>query len=174
MLDLIIIVFIIYAIYKKYNHSSSKMTTILQSKGFSNISTIKQNTSSYWMTANFHGENYLFEIMKPGYTVSNISVHTLGEYAIKTHYHNIILVPGNSPISSKAKSLISQYKIQIWDNTKLNDFSNRSNETVTSPIVKTSKIYDTCKINTSDNPIQDGKAANSILGNFFGNKIEKL
>lgn len=173
MFDLIVIIFIIYMIYKKYNKTPSKITSILQNKGFSNISTIRQNTGSYWMTASFHGDNYLFEIMKTGYNVSNNSIHTLGEYAKKAHYHNIILVLGNSVISNNAKSIISQYKIEIWDNAKLNEFSNPNNNSITS-IVKTSEIHDSCKITPSDDPIQDGKQANSILGNFFGNRIEKL
>ena len=174
MFDFLIIIFIVYVIYKKYNNSIPKITTILQNKGFHNIATIRQNTSSYWLSANFHGDNYLFEIMKVGYNVSNNSIHTLGEYATKAHFHNIVLVPGNSAISSKARPAISQYNIQIWDTAKLNDFSNQSRETTASSIIQTSPIEDTCKIDSSDDPIQDGTKANSILGNFLGNKVEKL
>lgn len=173
-MDIIIIIFIIYVIYKKYNNSSMKITSILQNKGFSNISTIRQNASSYWMSANFHGDNYLFEVMRPGCNVSNFSIHSLGEFATKSHYHNIILIPGNSAISSKARPVLSQYNIQIWDNNKLNGFSTQSREKVASSVIKTSEIHDTCKIDTPDDPIQDGTKANSVWRNFFGNKVEKL
>ena len=33
---------------------------------------------------------------------------------------------------------------------------------------------DHCKIEPSADPIQDGSKANSILGAFFGNRVEKL
>lgn len=174
MLDFIIMIVIIYVIYKKYNNSPSRIITLLKNKGFQNISIIKQNATNNWVTANLHGDNYLFEITKPGYNVTNTSIHTLGEYATKAHFHNIILIAENSVISSNAKSAISQYKIEIWNNAKLNEFSNQSQETAITSIIKTSEINDTCKIASSDDPIQDGKTANSIFSNLFHNKIEKL
>ena len=173
MFDLIIIIVIIYSIYKKYN-STQKLTTILQAKGFSNIITVKQNNSSTWVTANFHGDNYLFEVVKNGSNVTNASINTLIDYAAKNHYHNIILVPGNSVISNTAKPAISNANIQIWDNAKLNSLSAKSRENVSSAIIQKMPLHDKCKIDTPQDPIQDGTKANSIFSNFFGNKIERL
>lgn len=174
MFDFIILIIILYAIYKKYLNSPSRIITILKNKGFQNVSTIKQNTTSYWLTATLHGDNYLFEVAKSGYTISNTSIHTLGEYATKAHYHNIILIAENSAISSNAKIAISQYKIEIWNHAKLNELSNANIETTLSSIIKTSEINDTCKIEPSDDPIQDGNQANSIFSSLFHSKIEKL
>ena len=174
MLDFIVIIFIFYIIYKKYNHNSeTKLTTTLQNKGFRNITTIRRNTSSTWITANLHGDNYLFEVMKNGSNVTNSSINTLMEYVTKAHFHNAILVPGNAAISNTAKSAIEQYHIEIWDNSKLISFSNSSTEDIAS-MIKPKITNDTCPIPKADDPIQDGKKANSILGNFFNNKVEKL
>lgn len=44
-----------------------------------------------------------------------------------------------------------------------------------SAIVQKNNVSDDhCIIEPSTNPIQDGSKANSILGAFFGNKVEKL
>lgn len=174
MFDLLVILSIIYLIYKKYNNSPSKITTILQNKGFHNIFTVQQNPSSYWMSASLHGENYLLQIMKTGNNVSTNNIHTLAEYATKAHYHNVILIPGNCTISKSAKTVISEYSIQIWDNTKLNEFSLQNSQTTSAQTMASNKFENSTSINHPDDPIQDGKKANSFLANFFGNKPEKL
>lgn len=174
MFDFIVIVFIIYVIYKKYNNNSQlKLITILQNKGFQNISTIKSLPSSTWITATLHGDNYLFELMKNGNSVTNSSITILVEYATKEHYHNIILVPGNTIISNSAKAEIKKYNIQVWDSSQLINFSNTTSENIAS-FVKPKITDDTCKILEPDDPIQDGAKANSIWDNLFKHKIERL
>lgn len=174
MFDLIVILFIIYVIYKKYNNNSPlKLITILQNKGFHNISTVKQLPSSTWITATLHGDHYLFEIMKNGNPVTNSSITTFVEYATKAHYHNMILVPGNAIISNSAKAEIEKYAIKVWDSSQLTSLSNTSPESLAS-FIKPKITDDTCEISEPENPIQDGKKANSIWGNLFKHKIERL
>ena len=91
MLELIIFIFIIYRIFKKYNHHSpAKLLFLLRSQGFSNIEIVQQNQANYYIKANFHGDNYLFAVIKDHATISHIAINTLIEYATKNHYHNMI------------------------------------------------------------------------------------
>lgn len=174
-MDLIIIGIIIYSIYKKYNKTSfSNIRSILQKNGFHSIYTVEQNSDNFVITASLNGENYIIKTMLNNSSVTNSTIHSLVEKATKLHYHNIVLIPGNAVISGSAKPLINKYNIAVWDNSKLNQFSTSSKSDNISTIVKTSPIHDTCKISDSEEPIQDGSKANSIWGNFFGNKIEKL
>lgn len=171
MFELVFIIIIFYVIFKKINQFSSiQVISILQSKGFSDISTVRKTTSSSWITANYNGENYLFEVMNNNYPATNSTVNSLIEYASKRHFHNVIILPSASGILNTAQNLIKKYNIQIWNNEILrknvNDF--------TTSITKKIPSNDICKIDISDDPIQDGAKANSILRNFFNNKIEKL
>lgn len=174
MFDLIVILFIIYVIYKKYNHNSPlKLISILQNKGFHNISTVKNLPSSSWISATLHGEHYLFEMIKNANPVTNSSITTFVEYATKAHFHNMILVPGNAIISNSAKAEIEKYNIQVWDSSQLTTLSNTNSENI-APFVKPKITVDTCEISEPEDPIQDGKKVNSIWGNLFKHKIERL
>ena len=175
MFELIFFVFIIYVLYKKYNQNSYiKLIGILQNQGFHGISVLQQNQDNYWLKANFHGEHYLFDVCKQNSMISDLAINTLIVYATKNHYHNVVLVPGNSAISDAARRTISKHNIEIWNENKINMLSSQKNEPITSSIVKTSQIHDTCKIDESNDPIQDGTKVNSLFGNLFSNKIEKL
>ena len=174
MIELIIICFIIYTIYKKANIiTPDNLKNILIKKGFRNITTVRQILSSTWITADFHGDNYLFAVIKAGHSVSKETIEEIYRYASQKHYHNIILVPGNAPILTTARTSISSYNIQIWNNSMLTNISSNSNEIISS-VVQKAPIEDNCVIEESIDPIQDGSKANSIFGNLFGNKIEKL
>ena len=175
MIELIIICFIIYTIYKKVNIiTPNNFKNILTKKGFRNIITVRQILSGTWITADFHGDNYLFVVIKNGHSVSNETIEEIYRYASQKHYHNIILVPGNAPILTTARTAISSYNIQIWNNSMLTNILSNSNEAIVSSVVQKAPIEDNCVIQESIDPIQDGSKANSIFGNLFGNKIEKL
>lgn len=172
MIELIIIIFVIYTLYKKYNTSSYfNLVSLLQKQGFRNLLIIQQNQTNYWLRADFHGDNYLFNVIKGNSAISDTILHPFIEYATKNHFHNLILVPGNSIISSISQKTISEYQIEIWNQEKINELSHQENP---SAIVKTSPVHDSCKIEPSEDPIQDGTKANSVWGNLFGNKIERL
>ena len=112
MFDFIIIIFVFWYIYKKYNTNSiSKTTQLLQKKGFGNPVTIRNTTNSSTLTSTFHGDNYLFEIMKNNTAVSTDTVQSLINLAQKNHYHNIILIPRDAIISNPAQELIKKYNI---------------------------------------------------------------
>jgi hypothetical protein len=99
------------------------------------------------------------------------------EFAIKGHYHNVIIIPGNSGISDLARQKIAENNIQIFSIEKLknniqnptNDSSSQKNNIVSKP-TSTSNY----KATESNDPIKNGTKANSIFGNLFGNKVEKL
>ena len=175
MFEIIIICIIIYAIYKKSNViTPGRLIIILKDKGFRNITTIKQILSCSWITADFHGENYIFAVIKDGHSVYKDMLEDLYNYASQKHYHNIILVPGNATILTNAKTTISKYNIQIWNTSTLNNISSTPTQNVASSVIQKAPINDNCVIDEPVDPIQDGNKANSILGNLFGNKIEKL
>lgn len=172
MLELIIFGFIIYTIFKKYNNLSQiKLISALRNQGFSNIAIIHQNQTNCLIKAILHGDNYLFNIIKDNSTISHVTINSLVEYASKNHYHNTVLVPGNSVISDMAKRTISKYSIEIWNSAKINEFA-KSNQI--SSIIKTTPTQDTCQIEESNDPIQNGAKANTIFGNLFHSKIDKL
>ena len=175
MVSLIIFCIIIYAIYKKVNIvTPENLKNILIKKQFRNIVTVRQVLSGTWITADFHGDNYLFVVIKVGQSISKSIIDEIYNYASQKHYHNIILVPGNAPILNTARTAISNYNIQIWNNSMLTNILSNSNEAIVSSVVQKAPIEDNCVIQESIDPIQDGSKANSIFGNLFGNKIEKL
>lgn len=169
MLDLVIIFFVIYAIYKKYNSGvSQNFISNLQKKGFGNIAYLQQNPTSTFIKADFHGENYLFCMPKNTNIISQTMVNVFVEYAAKNHFHKLVLVAGNAKISDTAKKVISDYEIEIWNAAKLNELAQQDY------VIQKNKTDDTCPIEESVDPIQDGTKANSIWSSLFENKIEKL
>lgn len=178
-MDLLIIILIFWWIYKKYSKNSTttspqNISKILEQNGFHSISTISQNQESQFLSAILNGDNYLIAVMKGTANVYNSTVETLVSYAKKIHYHNVILIAPRAAISNSAKALLFENKIEVWDYAKLLKFSapNSQNQP---EIIKTSEIHDTCKIDTPEDPIQDGSKVNSLFGNLFGkNKIERL
>ncbi len=172
MLQIIFFIFIIYIIFKKYNQPSpTRLISILQRQGFHNFAILQQNQSHYYMKAELHGDNYLFKVIKENATLSHITIQALMEYATKNHYHNIVLIPGNALISDMAKKCIAEYNIDVWNQAKLNELFKTQG---TSSVIKNSLTNDTCKIEESDDPIQNGTKATTILGNLFHQKIERL
>lgn len=171
MFYIIFIILIIWWFYKSTtNFIRYNTVSILQKKGFKNITQIKHPKFMYLFQADFHGDNYLiFYGINP---IIAESVDSLYEFASIKHYHNIIIIIDNSSISNSAKTKIEKYNIKILNPNEI--ANNFSPETNTSSIINKMPLDDNCKIDESYEPIQDGKKANSIFGNLFNNKIEKL
>ena len=175
MVEVIVMIFVIYFIYKSYmpsNNNFLSFKTLLQKKGYGNIIEVSHDSTQSLITADYNGENYVFALIKPGNVVSVNNIIQLTEYATKNHYHNLILVPGNSFISDTAQNAIGKYNIEVWKNTNFSFSKNNIKESTIN-----SKIDNINSFNTSsdiDDPIQDGTKANSIFGNLFGNKVDKL
>ena len=177
MIEFIVLIIIFYAIIKKANNNtmtSEKFKMMLKNKGFGNITIASQTIAGTWITADYHGDNYIFYLIKPGYSVTKNIIDAFYQYASQKHYHNIIIIPGNSTILTTARTIISNYGIQIWNNNTLNSKFGTAENYTSSAIVEKAPINDHCKIDESFDPIQDGSKVNSILGNFFRNKIERL
>lgn len=173
MFNMIFTIIIIYIIYKKLSDTSYVgLNSFLVKSGFNNINTIKENSSGSFVVANFHGENFLFFTAKC--SLSTNTANEIIDFANANHYHNIIVVLGNTTITPSISSLLSKNNITIWKNLTLKNLVNITPDTVARSVLKTSNIDDNCEIYESYDPIQDGKKANTILGNIFNNKIEKL
>lgn len=178
MFELIILFIIFYSCYKKIKLESilpkEAIAYQLHSKGFSNIVKVKETMTSTYYSATFHGDTYIFEVMKDNSTVTYQSINTLVHYATRNHFHNIVLLLGTAVIANTAQSAISRTNIQVWDNAKTNSISAKTKKTAASAIIPKMPLDDTCEIAPSEDPIQDGTKVNSLFGNFFGNKIERL
>ena len=177
MFGLIIFIVIFYIIYKRMIldvTNPMNLKSLLEKKGFRNISTALDTSSVSWITADFHGDNYIFLIVKNGHAVSKEMIKSIYEYTTPKHYHNIILVSGNAHVLSTARTAISKYNIKVWTGATISSFSNATQESIINSVTQKAPIEDNCDIEPSFDPIQDGTRANSIFGNFFGNKIEKL
>lgn len=171
MFYLIFIILIIWWVCKSTTNFIRYIpVSILQKKGFNNITPIKHPKFMYLFQADFHGDNYLIF-----YGINLITAETVDSlyvFASKQHYHNIIIIVDNSCISINAKPKIEKYNIKIWNPNEI--ANNFSPETNASSIINKMPLDDNCKIDESYEPIQDGSKVNSIFGNLFNNKIEKL
>ena len=171
MFDLIIIIFIIYIIVKRSKAFNVNSIALLKMHNFQNITLLKKTISSNFFTAQKADDNYLIQAMTPGNLVSKSTITELTDLAQKGHYHNMILIPSSSAISDMAKKEIENNHIQIL---KL-DAKISSDESVKqSSFIPKMPLDDNCPIDEPQDAIQDGRKANSIFGNFFGNKIERL
>ena len=171
MFDLIIFIIIIYIIVKKSKFSSANIFNLLNIQEFQNIVLLKHTSSSSFYTAQKAGDNYLIQVMEVGNIVSKNTILELTDLAQKNHYHNMILIPSSSIISDIAKKEIASYNIQILNPNQQvsSDDSIRK-----SSFISKMPLDDNCPIDEPQDAIQDGKKANSIFGNLFGNKIERL
>ena len=176
-MEIIVFIIIIYLIYKKTNNlvmTPEKFKLTIKNKGFGNIVNASQTVAGTWITADYNGDNYIFYIIKPGYSVSKAIIDAFYQYASTKHYHNMIIIPGTSTILTNTRTIISNYGIQIWNNATLNNKFGTAENYTSSAIVEKAPINDNCKIDAPIDPIQDGSKVNSIFGNLFNNKIERL
>jgi len=181
-MEVIIVLFIIFMVIKKKGLNLSDMTSslsllnkALQTQQFSNIKTISNSNNLSLITADSHGENYLFAL-KPNYMpYSSTELDSIYDKANKIHIHNVVLINKDAvlPSSGLGKKIV-EYKFEVWSLTKLISLarttSTNTNSTYTKSVLRTSDTsYDKCKIdNTPVDPIQHGPSkSHSILSNPF-------
>jgi len=174
MFNFIILIIVIYVIYKKFSKQQPitfiKLNTLFKAQNFHNIVKDSSISGILLITANAHGENFLFAQKNNMVQFSLMDINKIYEYAQRAHIHNIIILPSAySSFSNTMLEKIKEYNIQIWDNNKINSLINSSN---TSSILTTSDTSDDkCHIPPNQfNPIQE---PTSFWKNIF-NKPDRL
>ena len=171
MIDLIVIIIIIYVIFKKSTNFNTKVPALLKLHKFQNIRLLRSMSYCTFYTAQKAGDNYLIQAMIVGNHVTQSTISDLVNLAQKNHYHNMIIIPNSSIISDIAKKEIKSNAIQIL---KSDEKVSSDESAMKASFIQKLPLDDNCPIDEPQEAIQDGKKANSIFGNFFGNKIERL
>ena len=179
---IVIFIVVIVSNYLKGNLSFSTqpdalLNRVLTVQQFTEIKTFFSSSTLHMVSANLHGENYVFATKKGDPHFSLTDLHTIYDLSKKSHIHNVVLftslkIPANSELSRK----IRDYNFEVWDNAKIMSLLTSPSETYTKSVLRTSDTsYDTCKIdNSTVDPIQPGKLkSHSLLGNLF-NKPNRL
>ena len=171
MINIIFIMFAVYFIIKISRVVNTSVPILLNSYGFQNVSLLRKNNYYSFYMAQKVGDNYLIQVMEQGRDVTKGAISQFVDYATKNHYHNMILIAYSSQISDIVRKEIKNNGIQILDPAK----KINSDETETSSsFVTKMPLDDNCPIDEPQDAIQDGTKANSIFGNLFGNKIDRL
>jgi len=181
-MEVIIVLFIIFTVFKKMGINFSDMTSTfsllnkaLKTQQFSNIKTISSSNSLTLITADSHGENYLFALKSNYMPYSSTELDSIYDRANKFHIHNVVIINKDTVLpSSQLGKKIVEYKFEVWSLTKLISLarttSTNANSTSTKSVLRTSDTsYDKCKIdNTPVDPIQRGSSkTHSLFSNPF-------
>ena len=163
MFELIFIIFIFYIIFKKKGLNFSNITNIipllnkaLKNQQFSSIKTILNSSDLTLITADSHGENYLFALKVNSMPFSSTQMDSIYDRANKLHIHNVVIINKDAilPSSPLGKKIVD-YNFEVWTLNKLISLartSSNSNSTYTKSVLRTSDTsYDKCKID--DNPV---------------------
>lgn len=175
-MEVIIVLFIIFLAFKKMGINFSDMTSTfsllnkaLKTQQFSNIKTISNSNNLTLITADSHGENYLFAL-KPNYMpYGSTEIDSIYDRANKFHIHNVVIINKDVVLpSSQLGKKIVEYNFEVWSLTKLISLArttSNSNSTHTKSVLRTSDTsYDKCKIdNTPVDPIQRGSSKTHSL-----------
>lgn len=180
LIFIILLILVIYKFNKKPNSNSSALSSpysilkkALVNQQFSNIKTITSSGTLNLITADSHGENYLFGIKSNNMQFSMTELDYIYDKAQKSHIHNVVIITPKNISSPEIKEKIADYNFEVWTLFKLLSLSkSNSNEsdTYTKSVLRTSNTYyDKNEIdNTPVNPIQHGPSkSHSLLGNLF-------
>lgn len=180
-MEIIIVLFILFLVFKKMGINFSDMTNTmsiltkaLKNQQFSNIKTLSNSNNLSLITADSHGENYLFALKLNSISFGATEIDTIYDKATKFHIHNVVIINKDAilPTSPLGKKIAS-YEFELWNYAKLISLarnSNNSSSTYTKSVLRTSNTsYDKCKIdNNPVDPIQSGSSkSHSLLGNLF-------
>lgn len=176
-MEVIIVLFIIFLAFKKMGINLTDMTSTLsllnkalKTQQFSSIKTISSSSNLTLITADSHGENYLFALKPNTMPYSSTELDSIYDRANKFHIHNVVIINKDTVLpSSQLGKKIVEYNFEVWSLTKLISLaratSNNANSTYTKSVLRTSDTsYDKCKIdNTPVDPIQRGASKTHSL-----------
>ena len=179
-MELIILLFIIFIFFKKkgfnfpnINSPLLLLNKVLRNQQFSNIKTISNLGNLNLITADSHGENYLFALKINYMPFSSTEMDSIYDKAHKFHIHNVVIINKDAilPTSHLGKK-IATYEFEVWTIAKLISLAHNSNNnsTYTKSVLRTSDTsYDKCTIdNNPVDPIQSGSSkSHSLIGNLF-------
>lgn len=180
-MEVIIVLFIIFLAFKKMGINFSDMTSTfsllnkaLKTQQFSNIKTISNSNNLILITADSHGENYLFALKPNSMPFSSTELNSIYDRANKFHIHNVAIINKDAVLpSSQLGKKIVEYNFEVWSLTKLISLARTTsspNSTHTKSVLRTSDTsYDKCKIdNNPVDPIQRGpKKTHSLFSSPF-------
>ena len=176
MFEIIFIIFIVYLIAKKNAENNpvgvkALLDKALKNQQFYNTKTIFSTSTYSLITADTHGENYLFALLNNNFISTGV-LTDIYEKSKKEHIHNIVIItPQNLTPSNPITKKIKEYSFEVWNIAKLISLSkNSNNTTITKSVLRTSDTsLDKCAIDNSPvDPIQHGSSkSHSILTNPF-------
>ena len=175
LLFILFIVFFIIKVTKSVNSTSiaviNKLNVALQRNQFTNRKTLMTNQFYTLITADTHGENYVFAVKNNTTQFNFQDIVSIYEMAQKAHIHNIVVLNHfNMAFYPGVAKKMKEYGIEVWDSNKLNELTGTKSATVTRSVLKTSDTSDDkCNISvSSDDPIQDfGEKKPSIFDRLF-------
>lgn len=180
MIDLIILIAVIYYIYKKVNQQNSKalLYQVFNVKKFSNIKEVGYEADMVYIRADGKGENFLFVVKNNSIGINSTQINNMKLKAQQCHVHNIVFVTN----IINDLNLIRELKInniKFWDSATLKSFLNSNIDTESTEINKPKPTIlstsdtsnDTCNIDPSSyNPIQEGEHK---VGSIFSGLFDK-
>ena len=180
MIDVIIIIFIIYYIYKKANQKSSKtlLYEMFKFQRFSNIKEIAYEGDIVYIRADGKGENFLFVVKNMPTGITQNLINRIKEKSNQLHIHNVIFVTSSLSDVNIIRTLKTN-NIKYWDNATIKSFlipnldtENAINNVPEPTILSTSDTSnDKCKIEKSSfDPIQEGEHK---VGSIFSGLFDK-
>lgn len=183
-MDAIIVIIIVYFVYKKVKESNPKalLYKMFNTQKFSNIKEIAYEGDSVFIRADGKGENFLFVVKNNPTGVNSNLINKIKATAQQFHIHNIIFVTSVLTDINIVRTLKTN-NIKYWDIATLKSFSTPTLENDNSyiniakqTILQTSDVSnDKCKIDASSyDPIQEGDyKTGSIFSGLF-DKPERL
>ena len=152
MFEFIIVIFIIYIVFKKSVQSqsiaSAKLNALFKAQNFHSITKDLSIPGITLTSASSHGENYLLAQKNNMVQFSTMDIDNIYEKAQKLHIHNIVvLTPSHTSFSNHLLEKIKNYDIKILDDNKINSLIASSNST---SVLSTSDTSDDkCKIDSN-------------------------
>lgn len=152
MFEFIIVIFIIYIVFKKSVQSqsiaSAKLNALFKAQNFHSITKDLSIPGLLIISSSSHGENYLLAQKNNMVQFSTMDIDNIYEKAQKLHIHNIVvLTPSHTSFSNHLLEKIKNYDIKIWDDNKINSLIASSNST---SVLSTSDTSDDkCKIDSN-------------------------
>lgn len=178
------IIFFIFICYYILKNSNVGIKTLFSTymNYMSNMKLLYSDGSILLYRGDKDGENFVFALKNNSSTFSSTDIYTLYEKAEKLHIHNKILIT-DYPIDSSSTiyKKVREYKIAVWNSSKLSSLinaeygENSSYTPSSSSALKTSDTSDdNCDIDESNDPIQDGAFNTHGIFSLLGNKPDRL
>lgn len=162
-----IIIFISICSNIKPSINSTNMRSILLNKcGLKNIQCKTNSKKEIYYTGMKQGEEYIVLTKYMNRAINQNTIYDIKSIMNSKHYHSgIVIVNNTNNIKDNVKSIAEENGIEIIG---MHVGQTSSQEPVKDRYQKNYRQEENLE------PIQNGSKANSILGNFFNNRIEKL